>query len=261
MTERRTFLIHTLRGLGLAAAGGAIWSGYVHIAKASPLVLRPPGAIPEKEFLAKCIKCGICVEDCPYDALMLAKPGDTIPVGTPYFIPRKTPCYMCKDIPCVPNCPTGALDIALVSNLDEDGKKRMRIDLAKIGLAVIDRETCIAYWGMQCDVCYRVCPLIDKAISVEFTRNERTGRHAFLAPVVNSDYCTGCGLCEHACITEKASIFILPRELAKGRSGVRYLRGWTEEDEKRLEDIPEDTTTKTPKSEKSPTDYLNRDIF
>jgi ferredoxin-type protein NapG len=166
MPERRKFLSNTLKGLGLTSVGGFIWSGYIDGAKASPLILRPPGAIPEKDFLAKCIKCGICVKDCPYDALVLAEPGDKKPVGTPYFIPRKKPCYMCSDIPCVPVCPTGALDKSLVSDRDESGKERLNIDLAKMGLAVIDRETCIAYWGMQCDVCYRACPLIDKALTV-----------------------------------------------------------------------------------------------
>jgi ferredoxin-type protein NapG len=259
MTERRSFLINTLKGLGLAMAGGVFWSSYIHNAKAAPLVLRPPGAIPERLFLAKCTKCGICVEECPYKALLLGKPGDNIPVGTPYFIPRMTPCYMCQDIPCMEGCPTGALDKSLVS--DGNGKDSLNINLARIGLAVIDRETCIAYWGMQCDVCYRACPLIDKAITVEYTRNERTGRHAFLAPVVNSEYCTGCGLCEHACITEKASVFVLPSELVQGKSTAKYLRDWVEEDEKKLEDVFRDTPTVTPRSKKTPEDYLNQDIF
>ena len=40
------------------------------------------------------------------------------------------------------------------------------------------------------------------------------GKHAFLKPVVNTDICTGCGLCEKACVTEKPAIFVLPREVA-----------------------------------------------
>lgn len=261
MPERRRFLQNAMKGLGLTAIGGAVWNGYIHRSRAAPLILRPPGALPEKEFLAKCIKCGLCVDACPYDSLILGSPGDQRPVGTPYFIPREKACYMCRDIPCVPVCPTGALDRSLVSDVDENGNERLNIDLARMGLAVIDRETCIAYWGIQCDVCYRVCPLIDEAITVKFTRNERTGKHAYLAPVVNSDDCTGCGRCEQSCVTEKASIFVLPRELAKGKSNTRYLRGWTDEDEKKLLEGPEDTTTRTPKSEKAPTDYLNQDIF
>ncbi|MDA8214685.1 MAG: 4Fe-4S dicluster domain-containing protein, partial [Nitrospiraceae bacterium] len=135
------------------------------------------------------------------------------------------------------------------------------INLAKIGMAVIDRENCIAYWGIQCDACYRVCPLIDKAITVEYTRNERTGKHAILAPVVHSDACTGCGLCERVCVTKKASIFVLPRKVAMGESSERYIRGWDIKDEQRLEEVSPETKTVTPRSSKDPLEYLNKGDF
>ena len=260
MPERREFLLKTFKSLGLAAAGGVVWSGFITEGKSAPLVTRPPGALPEKEFLASCIKCGMCVEACPYDSLALATPEDGRPVGTPYFVPRTNPCYMCKDIPCVPACPTGSLDKSLVSDKDEEGNMKLNINLAKMGLAVIDRETCIAYAGIQCDACYRACPLIDRAITVDYTRNVRTGKHAMLAPVVHSDACTGCGLCEKACITEKASIFVLPRAVAMGKSSGRYIKGWESRDEERIKEADEDIRTKTPRSSKSPVDYLNEKL-
>jgi ferredoxin-type protein NapG len=168
---------------------------------------------------------------------------------------------MCRDIPCAVACPTGALDLSLVTDQDGQGRERLNINRANIGLAVIDRETCIAYWGIQCDACYRVCPVIDKALTVERTVNDRTGKHAILAPVVHSEHCTGCGMCERACVTKKASIFVLPIKLAMGESSDRYVRGWDENDEQRLEDISEETKTVTPRSEKSPLEYLNKDGF
>lgn len=244
-------------GAGLMVTGGVLWGGHLQNAKAALLVLRPPGALPEREFQARCIKCGLCVLDCPYDALSLAAPGDGLPVGTPYLVPRQRPCYMCQDIPCAASCPTGALDLSL---LLPEGETRPEINLSRMGLAHIDRETCIAYWGMQCDVCYRACPLIDKALVVQSTRNNRTGHHAFLAPVVDSQHCTGCGICEHVCITGKASINVLPPGLAQGKSDARYLRGWRSEDEQMLESAPGETTTETPRSSSSPTDYLNDDL-
>ncbi len=261
MSGRRKFLIETVRGLGFAVTGGLVWSGFIEGKKAYPFILRPPGAAPEESFLVRCTKCGMCVEACPYDALILASPGDERPVGTPYFTPREKPCYMCKDIPCVKACPTGALDKSLVSEKDGHGKAKLNINLAKIGMAVIDRENCIAYWGIQCDACYRVCPLIDKAITVEYTRNERTGKHAILAPVVHSDACTGCGLCERACVTKKASIFVLPRRVAMGESSERYIRGWDIKDEQRLEEVSPETKTVTPRSSKDPLEYLNKGDF
>lgn len=261
MPERRDFILKTIKSLGLAATGGLVWGGVVEDNKSAPLTLRPPGAAPEEEFIASCIKCGMCVEACPYDVLTLANPGENKPVGTPYFIPRADPCRLCKDIPCVAACPTGSLDKASVSDKDGTGEIQLNIDLAKMGLAVIDRETCIAYSGIQCDACYRACPLIDKALTVEYTRNVRTGKHAMLAPVVHSSACTGCGMCEKSCVTKKASIFVLPLKIAMGEPSDRYIKGWEELDEERLKDTTDMVTTETPRSEKKAVDYLNEDIF
>jgi len=259
MKDRREFLIDIARKAGIAAVAGLVWAGFLERGRAYPAVLRPPGAADEGRFLAACTKCGLCVSVCPYRALVLAAPGEHAPVGTPYFVMREAPCRMCRDIPCAAVCPTGALDADLVSDIGEAGRKTLNINKARIGLAVIDRETCIAYWGIQCDACYRSCPVIDKAITVELAKNDRTGKHAILGPVVHSDHCTGCGMCERACVTKKASIFILPRRVAMGESSDRYVRGWEADDEQRLRDAPEETTTRTPRSDKSPTDYLNRE--
>ncbi len=244
------------QSVGLSALGGIVWSAYIGEAKSSPLILRPPGAKHETDFLRMCIKCGQCAEACPFDTLLMAKPGDSKPVGTPYFIPRDIPCYMCVDIPCVPVCPTGALDEDSVSSVVEN-EKVLDINRSKMGLAVIDDDSCIAFWGIQCDACYRVCPLMDEAIVLEYQRNDRTGKHAFLIPKVISEACTGCGLCERACVTQKAAIFVLPHEIAQGEVGSHYIQGWNKKDEKRLDDVSVNVTTKTERSKLSPQDYLN----
>ena len=253
INERRKFFLSIARAAGLAVLGGLTWSAYVSEVKASSLILRPPGALDENDFLATCIKCGMCVEACPYDTLKLAKPGDNKPLGTPFFEPRKVPCYMCTDIPCVPVCPTDALNIKSVQN----EKKELDINKAQMGVAVIDDNSCIAFWGIQCDACYRACPLLGHAISVEYSKNERTGKHAFLKPVVHPDICTGCGLCEKACVTEKAAIFVLPREVALGRAGDYYIKGWDKKDEKRVENSTNSTTT-TEISKDSAINSLNK---
>ncbi len=96
---------------------------------------------------------------------------------------------MCEDIPCATACPSGALDIKSLVN----EKNELDITKAKMGLAVIHKESCIAFWGNQCDACYRACPLLDEAISLQYYKNDRTGKHAFLLPVVHSDKCMGAG--------------------------------------------------------------------
>ena len=251
LSDRRKFILSMARGAGLATMGGFIWSAYVDEVTASTLTLRPPGAIAEDDFLRTCIKCGLCVEACPYDTLLLAKPGDNKPLGTPFFVPREIPCYMCPDIPCVPVCPTGALDEASVST---DGV--LDINISDMGLAVIDDNSCIAFWGIQCDACYRACPLLGEAITIVYEKNERTGKHAFMKPVVQTDVCTGCGMCEKACVTEKPAIFVLPRVVAEGKAGDYYIKGWDKDDEKRLENAKAINTT-TKLSEKSAMDSLN----
>jgi ferredoxin-type protein NapG len=249
--SRREFFLNISRTAGLAALGGLVWSAYVDEVKASSLTLRPPGALPEDEFLSTCIKCGMCVLACPFDTLRLARPGDNKPMGTPYFVAREIPCYMCPDIPCVPVCPTKALDEKLVST---DGK--LDINKAQMGVAVVDTHNCIAFWGIQCDACYRACPLLGEAIFLVHEKNERTGKHAFLKPVVNYDICTGCGLCEKACVTEKAAITVVPREVVIGRPGDYYIKGWDKADEARLENATSEIT-KTKLSKEKAVDSLN----
>ena len=217
--SRRQFLIDmakTACTVGLMGTGLAL---YTKQAKAlPPLAIRPPGALPEADFQGACIRCGLCVRDCPYHILELAKPEHNVATGTPYFVARKLPCEMCEDIPCVKACPTGALDHQLTD-----------INKAKMGLAVlIDHETCLNFLGLRCDVCYRVCPVIDKAITLEMLPNLRTGKHAMFLPTVHSEHCTGCGKCEQACVLEEAAIKVYPIKLAKGELGGHYRLGWEE---------------------------------
>lgn len=254
--NRRNILLKTAQGIGIFAFSGLVWSSYVSKAKASSFTLRPPGAKDEAEFLQLCIKCGKCVTFCPYNTLRLAKPEDSIPTGTPYFIPREIPCYMCEDVPCVPVCPTKALDSALLENEE----KVMDINNAKMGVAIVDIKNCVAYWGIQCDACYRACPLIDSAIKLEYKSNERTNKHTFLLPIVDSDVCTGCGKCERACITKKAAIMVLPRDKVLGSVGTNYIKGWESEDEKRLEGL-ESPANKNKSDVKDAIDYLNSEEF
>ncbi|NWF65899.1 MAG: ferredoxin-type protein NapG [Campylobacterales bacterium] len=249
--SRRKFLTQSLQTLGLCSASGLIWGAFLDEAKSDPLILRPPAALSEDEFLKKCIRCGLCVEACPYETLKLAAPGDKKPLGMPFFEPRKIPCYMCEDIPCVPVCPTGALDEKSVTTNGE-----LDINLSRMGVAVVDEKSCIAFWGIQCDACYRACPIMDVAIKLEYKKNERTGKHAFLMPVVDSDFCTGCGLCERACVTKKAAIYVLPRSVALGEVDSSYVKGWDKSDEARVSEAKKKIET-TEISKQKPVDYLN----
>ncbi|MGD2116979.1 MAG: ferredoxin-type protein NapG [Chromatiales bacterium] len=216
---RRRFLTDTLRtacGVGLVAMTLGV---YQRQAKALPATaIRPPGVADETDFQGACIRCGLCVRDCPFDTLKLAELGDDVALGTPYFEARDIPCEMCEDIPCVKACPTGALDPQLTD-----------INESRMGLAVVvDQEACIAFQGLRCEVCFNVCPIRGKAITLNYQHNERSGKHAFFIPIVHSDACTGCGKCEKSCILEEAAIKVFPLALAKGMLGKHYRLGWKE---------------------------------
>ncbi|WP_440876485.1 ferredoxin-type protein NapG [Thalassotalea sp. PLHSN55] len=226
---RRQFIVDSAQAACSVGVVSSFLGGYASNSSASEArALRPPGALPEEDFLSACSRCGLCVQACPYDTLKLASWLDSAPNGTPIFDARKVPCEMCEDIPCVPACPTGALDHKLTD-----------IDDAKMGIAVIvDRETCLNLHGLRCDICYRVCPLIDKAITLERRQNERIDYHAVLEPVVHSEFCTGCGKCEHACITEEAAIKVLPLALAKGKIQDHYQLYWQTDQAKEQQGNP-----------------------
>lgn len=217
--SRREFFINSARlatTTALVATGLLSYSKYSYSLPAK--AIRPPGALSEKEFVSACVRCGLCVNDCPFPTLSLATLEDDVALGTPFFTAREAGCEMCDDIPCVKACPTGALD----KNLTD-------INDAKMGLArIVDTKGCIAYQGLRCEVCYNVCPIRGKAITVEVKHNKRSGKHALFVPVVNYDHCTGCGKCEEACIMEEAVIRVLPIKIAMGKRQDHYKLGWEE---------------------------------
>jgi ferredoxin-type protein NapG len=75
-----------------------------------------------------------------------------------------------------------------------------------------------------------VCPVIDKAITLEKVSNPRSDRHAMLLPTVHADACTGCGKCEKSCVLPEAAIKVLPLHLARASSAEHYRKGWVEKE-------------------------------
>ncbi|MDH4321594.1 MAG: ferredoxin-type protein NapG [Desulfobulbaceae bacterium] len=230
-TTRRRFLLDSAKtacGVALFGLGVGMY-GFRQATASVIYAIRPPGALDGVKFLAACLRCGQCVRACPYKALRLATPAEEAVTGTPYFIARQIPCELCENRPCVKACPSGALDPQLTD-----------IYKARMGLAVlIDQETCLNYQGLRCDVCYRNCPLLDKAITLDAQHNRRSGKHTMFLPKVHSAHCTGCGKCEKACVLEKSAIRVVPIELAKGELGHHYRLGWEEKSKAGASLIPE----------------------
>ena len=104
---RRRFLRSAALTAGVMTAS---FMGFIPVVQSWTPRLRPPGAIPEKEYLASCIKCGQCVQVCPVEAIKLADLLDGYGQGAAYMDARAQGCdFSCDGLQCVLACPTGAL--------------------------------------------------------------------------------------------------------------------------------------------------------
>src|SRR5947208_12735896 len=158
--DRRTLLATT--------AAGAVFIPGVRIADSLDVnyhskVIRPPGAVEERAFLERCIRCAECMKVCPNNAL---HPGffeaGIEGLWTPILIARIGYCeYSC--VLCGQVCPTGA-----IQKITEKEKLGIGVPPVKIGTAFYDHGRCLP-WSMQapCIVGEEFCPTSPKAIWVE----------------------------------------------------------------------------------------------
>jgi len=230
-TDRRDFMKYSTLGiLGLTAAGGALFSPYALHAENR---LRPPGAVDEKKFLALCVKCGQCLQVCPYHSIELADFGKGHGVGTPYIDANKRGCYACEAVPCVLACPSGALDhktekatdikmgIAFLENprtclavkrqpipagydkkMKEFIKNQTNINPLEIKLL----EKFEGYEGKDCTLCADMCPMPNPLSAIAMVKTS-----AGINKPEIYEGCTGCGVCQEVCPTKIPSIVVKPR--------------------------------------------------
>ena len=199
---RRGFLA---AGVGLTAGivGGLASSSVTRVLGAKLdhpnafLPVRPPGSVPEREFLGMCIRCGECFKACPNDVLQpLGFQQGLEGLWTPHVVADWSGCASsCNN--CGQVCPTGA-----IRALPLEEKKA-----ARMGLAIVNERTCLPFAGREeCRLCVDEC-IAAGYHAIEFTRVgtqadefgvpiEGTG---MLAPVVQPETCVGCGLCQTRC--------------------------------------------------------------
>jgi MauM/NapG family ferredoxin protein len=166
------------------------------------LLIRPPGALKEIDFLQKCIRCSACVKVCPQNFLQPSLfegrlEGLWTPIGKGKFGYCEYNCNLCGKV-----CPTGAIE-----ELPIDKKKKV-----SIGTAFIDKNRCLPHaFGIECVVCEEMCPVSPKAIYFQeaaFVKQDGS-KTTIKKPVVIPDRCTGCAICENKCpVLDKPAIFV-----------------------------------------------------
>ena len=175
-------------------------------------LVRPPGALPEEQFLQTCMRCGACTQVCPIRTIKRADLTYGFRnAGTPrldgycmIFKGLQNPnlesardwklnvrangqqetCFECIKI-----CPSGAL-------------RAIAPDVVRIGTAVVNKDLCKAWRIHSCTHdCMEVCPFD----AIDLT----TG------PIVDETRCVGCNQCNFACVSET-----IPRAIGIGTIGI-----------------------------------------
>ena len=190
--KRRDFIASVIAGSASLTVEPALAARY----QPSLRYLRPPGALDEADFEARCIRCGKCGEACPNRCLQFfGLENGLSSLDTPYIIPREQACILCMK--CGEACPTGAIEAIVRDAADIIA----RVDM---GQARVDERLCLSFQGKTCGVCYRACPLQDVAIRVGMLEQPHV-----------SAACVGCGLCERSCIQIPQAIRVIPRHQAR----------------------------------------------
>ena len=210
---RRGFLsasVGTASGIvgGLLASTGTKSFG-ANLDVDGPRPVRPPGSVPEAEFLQMCIRCGECFQSCPSDVLQpLGFQQGLEGLWTPQVVADWAGCASSCNA-CGQVCPTGA-----IRALPLEEKRQ-----ARMGLAVINESTCLPFHGEACQLCVDECTAagydalefvtVGTEVDEDGQPIEGTGT---LAPLLLPDKCVGCGLCQTRCY----AINVASKQLLEG---------------------------------------------
>jgi len=151
-------------------------------------LIRPPGALPEEEFVSACTGCGECLKVCPNNALQstLLEAG-LAGLYTPRLVPRVGYCEEFCNF-CGRVCPTEAIRTV---SLEE---KR----LIQMGVAHVNKTRCIA-WDTE-----KICLVCNEQCSYRAIVGDEKKR-----PIVKEEKCTGCGICENKCPVDGEAAIIV----------------------------------------------------
>jgi ferredoxin-type protein NapF len=136
--------------------------------RSGPPPLRPPWALAEADFMARCTRCGNCAVICPTKIVRIHE-------GYPQLDFSAGLCTFCAE--CVRVCMPAALR--------REGEARPWQIIA------VAADSCMAHTGVDCRICGEHC---DES-AIHFS--PRVGGPPL--PEIRSDLCTGCGACVAPC--------------------------------------------------------------
>ena len=197
--SRRGLLTSMAAGVGLGFL--VEQSPFTPLQNKQPLI-RPPGALPESEFLTTCIRCGECMKSCLTNTLQPSLwEGGLAGLWTPKLDLRLAACEQECNV-CGKVCPTQA-----IRSLGLEEKTH-----AKLGSAILRKEMCLV-WAQDklCLICDEICPYD----AIVFRTIE-----GYRRPVVVAPRCNGCGYCEQRCPVEgESAIVVAPIGQIRLRTG------------------------------------------
>ena len=244
-SSRRDFIKSaSIAAVGLALLGGGV--GYYNKVSGTkftrqPRFLRPPGAIDEDTFIYACIKCGLCVQICPVEAIKLADLDEGLDYGTPYIDVREQACdFSCDSLQCVETCPTAVLDFTPFEIVGGEALKEysqthdatkpgfnpfsVQIiamkSIVKMGIAKVNEQTCLAHKGEG----FNGNPRGNDFDGIYRSPNSKTGKPA---PLKDSNFDREiCDLCVTECPIGESAI-IMSNDSKKGKIIPQVLEGCT----------------------------------
>ncbi|MDR0534692.1 MAG: 4Fe-4S binding protein [Verrucomicrobiales bacterium] len=185
--DRRNFITATATGI-LAMSGGSLLASvadpktdtkhdFIH-------AVLPPGAHHRDRFLSHCTACQLCISACPSHVIesSFLEYGAISGLMKPKLNFNKSfcnfNCTVCGDV-----CPDNAL---LPLPLTQK-------HVTRIGIAHTEHKECIIYRdGTACGACAEHCP----TAALQMKKTPEFGEPL---PVVDEQYCIGCGACQYAC--------------------------------------------------------------
>lgn len=131
--------------------------------------MRPPWALPESEFIARCTRCNGCRQACPQQIIVVGNGG------FPTLDFSAAECTFCGE--CVPVCEPKALD--------------RREGAAPWSYKASISSLCLAEQRVECRTCGDYCD----ANAIRFSPQ----LNACPVPEIDISRCTGCGACVEPC--------------------------------------------------------------